>query len=175
LEVPPGSEERQLADILSMWVRGETIDKISTQHYMTEAQSMTDAITKCCQQLFQRFSQAGAWGLGALQTLAGVNLTALSTDEVEAFRSVPAMIFYGVPTVQGVLMRTLAVPRSVAVSMGDRFKAEETSGAALRLQRARTWVEAQPSAVWDSCKPPEASLSGEDYRRIWRVLNGMEA
>jgi hypothetical protein len=175
LEMPPGSEERQLADILSMWVRGETIDKISTQHYMTEAQSMTDAITKCCQQLFQRFSQAGAWGLGALQTLAGVNLTALSTDEVEAFRSVPAMIFYGVPTVQGVLMRTLAVPRSVAVSMGDRFKAEETPGAALRLQRARTWVEAQPSAVWDSCKPPEASLSGEDYRRIWRVLNGMEA
>ena len=175
LEMPPGSEQRQLAEILSMWVRGETIDKISTQHYMTEAQSMTDAITKCCQQLFQRFAQAGAWGLGALQTLAGVNLTELSADEVEAFRSVPAMMFYGVPTVQGVLMRTLAVPRSVAVSMGDRFKAEDTPGPAPRLQRAGTWVEAQPSTVWESSKPPGATLSGEDYRRIWRVLNGMEA
>ena len=174
LEMPPGSEQRQLAEILSMWVRGETIDKISTQHYMTEAQSVTDAITKCCQQLFQRFAQAGAWGLGSLQTLAGVDLAQLSADEREAFRSVPAMLFYGVPTVQGVLMRTLAVPRSVAVSMGDRFKAEDAPGAGPRLQRARTWVGAQSSAVWDSCKPPGASLSGEDYRSIWRVLNGME-
>src|SRR5207245_590802 len=69
LEMQPGSEQRQLAEILSMWVRGESIASISTQHFMTEAASLTDAITKCCRQLFQRFAQAGAWGLGALQTM----------------------------------------------------------------------------------------------------------
>ena len=79
-----------------------------------------------------------------MQTLAGVNLTELSTDEVEALRSVPAMIFYGVPTVQGVLMRTLAVPRSVAVGMGERFKAEDAPGPVSRL-RARVHLARGPA------------------------------
>lgn len=63
LEMAPGPEQRVLAEILSMWVRGEPIDKISTQHYMSEAESLTEAITKCCRELFQKFAQAGAWGL----------------------------------------------------------------------------------------------------------------
>jgi hypothetical protein len=174
LEMPPGSQQRQLAEILSMWVRGESIATISTQHFMTETTTLTEAITKCCQQLFQRFAQAGAWGLGALQTVAGVNLVDLSPSDVDAFRTVPAMVFYGVSTVPGVLMRTLSVPRSVAVSMGERFKRQDTPGPASRVQRARTWIESQPASVWDSAKAPEVSLSGEDYRRIWRVLNGIE-
>ena len=159
-----------------MWVRGESIASISAQHFTTpETPNLTDAITKCCQQLFQRFAQAGAWGLGALQKLARVNVAELSPQDAETFRTIPAMVFYGVPTVEGVLMRTLAVPRSVAASMGTQFKTQDRVTPEPRVQRARAWLTAQPASVWESSKPSGGALSGEDYRRIWRVLNGMES
>jgi hypothetical protein len=173
LELPPGSEQRQLAEILSLWVRGATIAEIAQQHFMGEESNLTVAITNCCRQLFQKYAQMGAWGLGALQAIANINFEALSREDAEAVRLIPAMVFYGISTTEGVLMRTLAVPRSVAVSMGERFGSQDNGGEAPRVQRAREWIQRQPSAVWEESKPPEATLTGEDYRKIWRILNGM--
>ena len=85
------------------------------------------------------------------------------------------MFYYGVSTVYGVLMRSLLVPRSIAVTLGERFKKEDQGGEEPRVNRARKWLENQPVEVWESARPSQATLSGEDYRRLWRVLNGMEA
>lgn len=46
------------------------------------------------------------------------------------------MLFYGVDTVQAVLMRSLAVPRSVAGPLGERF-VREASGTPTGPRRAR--------------------------------------
>src|SRR5262245_42454109 len=100
---------------------------------MAEDSNLTDAITDCCRQLFQKYSQMGAWGLSVLQTLANIDLKGLPPEEVEALRLVPAMVFYGVHTIHGVLMRTLSVPRSVAAAMGERFKADDTGEGATRV------------------------------------------
>jgi hypothetical protein len=174
LDVPPGPQHHHLAEVLFMWVQGRSIGEIASRHFKSEEESDTDSITRCCQQLFQRFAQAGAWGLGALQTVANIDLTTMTREEAEALRSVPAMVFYGVPTVNGVLMRALGVPRSIAVSMGDRFAAEDRGGSIPRVSRARTWLREQESEVWHACTPPQARLSGEDYQKVWRILNGME-
>ena len=173
LDLPPGSQHRHLADVLSMWVEGRPLGEIATRHFQREGTELTDAITHCCRQIFQRFAQSGAWGLGALQVLAGVETSDLPPEQADALRSVPAMVFYGVPTVNAVLMRTLAVPRSIAVPLGDRFSAEQEGGAGPRVSRAREWLTNLPSEAWEEVKPATARMSGDDYRRIWRVLNGI--
>lgn len=43
------------------------------------------------------------------------------SERVGQFCSLSAMLFYGVDTVPSVLMRSLAVPRSVAGPLGERF------------------------------------------------------
>lgn len=83
------------------------------------------------------------------------------------------MVFYGVPTVNAVLMRSLGVPRSIAVPLGDRFLAEGSAADSPRVFRARQWLKDQPSEIWEEAKPATARMSGRDYRRVWRILNGM--
>jgi hypothetical protein len=173
LEVPAGSQHRHVAEVLSMWVEGRPLGEIAAQHFRTEGVDATESITQCCRQLFQRFAQAGAWGLGALQALAGIDTAGLPPEQSEALRSVPAMVFYGVPTVNAVLMRTLGVPRSIAVPLGDRFAAEQSGGVGPRVVRARTWLKDLPSETWEEVKPAAARMSGDDYSRVWRILNGM--
>jgi hypothetical protein len=173
LDVPAGTQHRHLAEVLSMWVEGRPVGEIAAQHFQIEGADATASITQCCRQLFQRFSQAGAWGLGALQALSGIDTSGLPPEQSEAFRSVPAMVFYGVPTVNAVLMRALGVPRSIAVPLGDRFAAEASGGVGPRVVRARTWLKDLPSTTWEEVKPAAARMSGDDYRRIWRILNGM--
>jgi hypothetical protein len=174
LDVPAGSQHRHLAEVLSMWVEGKPLGEIAARHFRAGGVDATDAITQCCRQLFQRFAQAGAWGLSALQALAGIDTAGLPPEQAEALRSVPAMVYYGVPTVNAVLMRALGVPRSIAVPLGDQFAAEYRAGEGPRISRARTWLRGLPADVWNACKPPQVPLSGEDYRRVWRILNGME-
>ena len=106
--------------------------------------------------------------------MAGIDTTDLPLEEVEALRSVLAMVFYGVPMVNAVLMRALGVPRFIAVALGDRFGAERQAEGP-RISRARTWLRGLPADAWEASRPPQARLSGADYRRVWRVLNGMEA
>ncbi len=173
LDVPPGTQHRHLADVLAMWVGGRPLGEIAERHFHREGVEVTDAITHCCRQIFQRFAQSGAWGLGALQALSGVDISELPREQADALRTVPAMVFYGVPTVNAVLMRKLGVPRSIAVPLGDRFAAEQNGGAGPRVGRAREWLRNLPSEAWEEVKPAAARMSGDDYRKIWRVLNGL--
>ena len=173
LEVPQGTQHRHLADVLSMWVEGKPLGEIAARHFQKDGSELTDAITHCCRQIFQRFAQSGAWGLGALQMLAGIDTSELPREQAEALRTVPAMVFYGVPTVNAVLMRTLGVPRSIAVPLGDRFATEQYGGAGPRVGRAREWLRSLPGEAWEEVRPPTATMSGDDYRRVWRVLNGI--
>lgn len=175
LELPPGRDRHHLAQVLAMWAEGRPLGEIAASHFSSAPDDTTAAITDCCRALFQKLAQNGAWGLGALQSMARVDVEQLNPSELEAFKSVPAMIFYGVPTVNGVLMRTLGVPRSIAVAMGERYSDENRRMEGPRVSRARNWLERQPAEVWDEARSPGARLSGQDFRTVWRVLNGMES
>jgi hypothetical protein len=175
LQTAKGTERRRLADLLSDWVKGESFTNIAKSYYQEEGQDLTSALTKCCQEIFRDLARDSAWGIGALQTVSNIDISKLPEEEAEAVRTIPAMFYYGVSTVYGVLMRSLSVPRSIAVTLGERFKKEDQGGEEPRVYRARKWLENQPVEVWESARPSQATLSGEDYRRLWRVLNGMEA
>jgi hypothetical protein len=73
------------------------------------------------------------------------------------------------------LPRSLGVPRSIAVPLGDRFADEGSEGDGPRVVRAREWLKDLPTERWEEAKPATARMSGHDYRRVWRILNGMSA
>ncbi len=166
----PGS----LADIISMWVGGNSLREIADTHFRTENDA-GKRLTDCCRLIFQKVAQNASWGLGAIQSLAGVDLSSLPRTEQEAFRTLPSMIYFGCSTVEGVLMRSLNVPRSVSVPLGDAFRADTSSDSSpgTRRERARSWIRDAKRAVWD--KAARASrLSGKDCRNLWQILNGRE-
>jgi hypothetical protein len=174
LQSPGGQERQHLANLITDWVSGKSLDALARTYYADEDSSLTAALTRCCQDLFRSISTNGAWGLGALQAIAGIDLEALSPDERNRVRSLPAMIFYGVSTVEGVLMRSLNVPRSVAETAGEKFKVEDVVDDDATVRRARGWLEQLPDEGWEQLRPSPGPLNGSDYRRLWRVLNGME-
>jgi hypothetical protein len=84
------------------------------------------------------------------------------------------MIYYGCNTVEGVLMRTLSVPRGVCVALGDEFKKSQTATAGTtRVSKARTWLRTASLETWNAAAGT-GKITGQDYQNVWRVLNGDE-
>lgn len=89
------------------------------------------------------------------------------------FNNLPAMLYHGVNTEAAVLMRMNAVPRSIAVGLGDQFSAAVKEGADIHSVRsARSYLRDLSPADWQRCAPPHTKMSGEDYRGIWSLLAG---
>lgn len=155
-----------------MWVGGKSLREIAEASF-GDVEDESKRMTECCRMIFQRLTHGASWGLGALQTLAGIEYDKLSSEQRENLRTLPAMVYYGCETVEDVLMRTLAVPRQLCVSLGERYKqaiANKPTGEA-RLREARNWLSGAPAETWQEAAGP-GKMSGADYRNVWRVLNG---
>lgn len=172
LTTEQGREHKYLAEVMSSWVRGLSLAEIADKHYPGD--DSTAKLTACCRDLFQSLAQNSAWGTASLLSLSGVDLNSVPREEAEQIRTVPAMLFYGVNTVPGVLMRTLDVPRSVAVKLGEAFAAMQSQPQRARISQARDWIRNLPEATWETVRPSGSAMSGADYRRVWRILNGIQ-
>jgi hypothetical protein len=79
----------------------------------------------------------------------------------------------GVNSEAAVLMRMNAVPRSIAAGLGETFAAAVQSESDLHSVRsARTYLRTLSPTDWQRAAPPNAKMSGEDYRSIWALLAG---
>ncbi len=73
----------------------------------------------------------------------------------------------------GVLMRLNAVPRSIAVGLGERYSATLNEGSDLHSVRsARSYLRGLSPADWQRSAPAHAGMSGDDYRAVWSLLAG---
>jgi helicase len=91
----------------------------------------------------------------------------------ETAKHAPSFVFYGVPTIEAVLMRMGGVPRAVAVDLGLVW------GSQSRVQESfsslRDWISRVPSDVFEANLPQGSSLSGEQLSMLWRVFSGAES
>lgn len=166
-------EGTDIAEIISMWVRGESISLIA-QHDMfaNENADATKAVTSCTEAL-ANFIHNTSWGLGAFESLT------LKKEDIEKMdrrtglemRSIPAMIYFGVNTLEGVTLRNLGVPRSMAVPLGEKFR-KDGKEEVPSLLAMRKWLEGLEVSAWNECAPQDSKLTGEEYQRIWKVMNG---
>jgi len=166
----PGS----LAEIINMWVGGKSLGEIAQAHFQHETDD-GKKITECCRLIFQSLAQNASWGLGAIQSIAGVDISTLQPEEQEAFRTLPAMVYYGCSTIEGVLLRSLCVPRSICVELGQFFKSTSITVQkdATSLAKARRWLSEVDIQVWNDAAKSR-KLTGQDCRNLWLILNGRE-
>jgi len=167
-----GLEHRQLANITRDWVNGKGIQEIA-QSYFRADQDATRAITETCKAIYRNLVNNGTWGLSALSRLSGINFDQLSAEQKRHINLLPAMIYHGVKSEEGVLMRMNGVPRSIAEPLGASFRtAENQTNPHSTVQAARAFLASADIEVWNRARPTNVPLSGVEYQNIWRILSG---
>ncbi len=171
-----GLGRTEIARIARSWVAGATIEDIARQYFASgEDPDLTDAITTTCRALYRTLATFGSWGVSALSKMptSGIDHEQLTEEQLASLNSLPAMIYHGVSTESGVLMRMNSAPRSVADNLGGRFEQELGQPASQTSAReARQFLSNLQDGDWGAAAPEGAALSGSDYRDVWKLLTG---
>lgn len=169
-----GRDSKRLADITQAWVSGASLAEIA-ETYFSEGKDFTVALSNACRAVYRELADNGAWGLSALSKMptSGIEFENLSEKEQRVLNNLPAMLYHGVKTEEGVLMRMNYVPRSIAESLGADFKQHVSGETDLSPTKAADYINSLKANAWERLKPKGAALSGEDYRVIWKRLSGI--
>lgn len=166
-----GIEHSQIADITKAWVNGKSIEDIARE-FFKGGENQTKALTAVCKVIYKTLVNNGTWGISALSRI-GIDFDGLSDTDKRQINMIPAMIYHGVKTEEGVLLRMNSVPRSIAESLGNELK-KANRGKTSTAKEARSFLKQSDNAVWEQAKPNDSSLTGEEYKRIWKILSGEE-
>lgn len=106
--------------------------------------------------------------------MSGFSEADLSDEAKAEIRSIPSMIYFGVPTVEAVIMRNLGIPRSLSKSFGARFQEEKPSASGLpRIQSARQWLNNASPETWQSIATQSGvRMSGDRLKKAWKIITG---
>lgn len=171
----PGNDHTQLANITKAWVEGLSIQEIAAAYFQSEEHDATHAITDACRAIYRNLVNNSTWGLSALSRLSGIDFDTLSPAHKRQIDLLPAMIYHGVKTEEGVLMRMNGVPRSIAEKMGGIFQqTAPATGVAVGIQTVRQFLDQADISTWNRARPDNAPLSGQEYRDLWKVISGDE-
>jgi replicative superfamily II helicase len=164
-----------IAKLIINWVNGDNISSIAQrvfpQEYQTDKQQ---AIQKTSRALYKVITNAATWGLAALQKLptSGIDWDNMNEVEKRKIANLPAYLYYGVNSDEAVLMRKNNVPRTVADKLGKLYKAQNGLDHVFEVSASEinNWLE--NNEVWNRAMPSNSPLSGDEYKKIWKKLNG---
>ncbi len=168
-----GRGQSALSDITRDWVNGKKIKEIAARYFSGSKDSAdTRALTDTCRAIYRAIANGGTWGISALSAMEGANKDIPDSDR-RRMEVLPAMIYHGVRSEEGVLMRMNSVPRSVAVKVGDLYR-ETVSDDKGRysIGHARDFLRGMKAPDWDRVRPADTPLDGAGYQRVWRILSG---
>ncbi|HDY7882146.1 TPA: DEAD/DEAH box helicase [Vibrio vulnificus] len=169
-----GIGHQRLADITQAWVDGSSLEDIANRFF--DEGDLTNNLSKACKAVYRDLANNGAWGLSALSKMptAGIDFDSLSEKELRTLNNLPAMLYHGVRSEEGVLMRMNSVPRSIAESLGADFKLlHRDTDTASAPSLATGYVSALSADDWSRLRPEGAAMSGDDYRKVWKQLSGV--
>ena len=177
-DAAPGGDPTDMTSLSRLiidWVNGQDISYLANTYFSDLDQAK--AIEKCSKALYRNIAHAATWGIAAMQKMSesGIDWDSLSETDIRKLQNLPAMIHYGVNTDEAVLMRKNSVPRSIATRLGELYNAE--FGGEIFNQNTddiTTWIKELDNESWDDIRPSGAVLSGDDYKRVWKKLTGIE-
>ncbi|HEU4511374.1 MAG TPA: DEAD/DEAH box helicase [Pyrinomonadaceae bacterium] len=160
----PDPDGNRLALIVKDWVNGVSLSEIASRYFTKDGDDATKSMTNCGKNLFGKLTQTASWGLGALLSITGGNL---SEDEFNALRNLPSRVYYGVNDDSAIALRLLGVPRAaatpLAIALGNVSERSLTEvRETLKTLDETKWIQALGQA------------EGRIYRQVWRVLEGLE-
>ena len=170
-----GIDRKHIAALAKDWVDGKSIKEIAQKYFASTGSETTNDISSACKGIYRALANAGTWGLAALSHMrtSGLDFENMTEEARMAVNNLPAMLYHGVNTEAAVLMRINAVPRSIAVKLGDKFAASKKGSPDVHNSRsARDFLRALSSEEWQKAVPPHSKMSGNDYRDVWQLLSG---
>ncbi len=142
---------QKLAFIIKDWVNGDSIPEIARKYFKND-------ITNCGKKLFGKLTQTASWGLGALLSMTGGELS-----EDSSLRNLPSRAYYGVNDDNAVVLRLLGVPRMAATPLA------ESMGVIAKqpLSQVRNQLKCMDEISWIKAL---GERKGKVYYGIWKVL-----
>ena len=159
-----GPNGDKLALIIKDWVSGCSLPDIAQRHFSKEGRNATDALTACGQNLFGRLTQTAAWGLGALLSITGGDIP---EDERQLLNNLASRVYYGVSDENAIALRLLGIPRLAAEPLALQMQ----DAGHRSLVEVRNALRSTDAAFWTGAL---GSDKGKIYRRVWRVLEGLD-
>lgn len=168
-------DRSSIARLVIDWVNGRDLATISSRIYPDDEGYV--AVQKATKALYKVVANAATWGLAAMQKMptSGVDWDSLSEIEKKRMANLPAYLHYGVNTDEGVLMCKNNVPRSIANRLGELYS--NSIGGEIFSQPSNSvsdWLGQQNTETWNRVIPSGSRLSGEDYKKVWMKLNGIQ-
>jgi len=165
-----GLSHQRIANITRAWVDGQSIQQIANEYFNNF--NGTNAITQACKAIYRVLTNNGSWGLSALSKI-GIDFDQLSPEEKRRINALPAMIYHGVKTEAGVLMRMNSVPRTIAEPLGKELERRSgTPASGKNVGEAREFLKTLQENDWGRFAPSGAAMSGNDYMKVWSLLSG---
>ncbi|QYH39195.1 DEAD/DEAH box helicase [Algoriphagus sp. NBT04N3] len=167
-------DQSSIARMIIDWVNGQNISAIAHRFYPNE--DINIAIQMATKALYKVVANSATWGLAAMQKMptSGVDWDSLSEVDKKRMANLPAYLHYGVNTDEGVLMRKNNVPRSIANRIGQLYNtAVEGEIFSQPSDSVSNWLSSQSLETWESVRPAGSRLSGQEYKRVWEKLNGI--
>jgi hypothetical protein len=159
-----GPNGDKLALILKDWVNGHTIPDIAQRHFSKNGRDETAALTVCGQNLFGKLAQTAAWGLGALLSITGGDIP---EEERQTLNNLASRVYYGVSDEKAIALRLLGIPRLAAEPLASTIR----DIGHRPLIELRNELRSTNTAFWTGALGAD---KGQIYRRVWRVLEGLD-
>jgi len=161
----------KLSSLIINWVSGKDFPQIAKEIWGSDDPNI---ISDCVRAIYQKIVNGATWGLAALLSMptSGIDYFKLSEEEKIKIKNIPAMIYYGVNTEEGIVMRINNVPRSIANRLGEIYKNEIGDIQSISLKTAYEWLKESKLDIWNKVVPPNKNISGEEYKKIWEKLSG---
>lgn len=158
----------KLPHLIIDWVSGKEFTEIAKNIWGSDDPRK---ISDCVKAIYQKVVNGATWGLAAFLSMptSGINFSQLTEDEIRNLKNIPAMVYYGVNTEEGIVMRINNVPRSIANKLGEIYKMKNED---ISPRSAYEWLKNISISIWDESVPSNKSISGADYKRIWEKLSG---
>jgi hypothetical protein len=165
-----GLENKQIADLTKAWVNGESIEEIA-RSFFKGGENQTKALTAACKAIYKTLANNGTWGISALSRLSGIDFDTLTEPEKRQINLIPAMIYHGVKTEEGVLMRMNGVPRTIAEQVGSELRTA-VGGKTVAVHEAREFLVGLDQEIWNRVRPEHSFMQGSEYKQVWEIISG---
>lgn len=171
----PGQKYTQqtIAQLITDWISGKELTQITRE--LLKSDNERD-LSKCVSYIYSKIVNSATWGLASIQKLptAGIDFEKLTPDESRRLKNIPAMIYYGVNTDEGILMRSNNVPRSISKQLGTMFKREHEDIYRFKPADVTSWLGGLSEDDWDKAVPRGKKIAGSDYKAVWKKLSGLD-
>ena len=149
-----------VAKVLISWVNGNKLHSISSLHPHFQNSDTTQEVSDFINYMNGARFKA-SWGLSALESIVK------GTDSDIKDSYVPSYVYYGVNEPKALALRMIGIPRGLSNSLSQVLTNDIST---YSYKKIRQTINELPTHDWDALTPRNSMLSGEEWKRIVKIL-----